>query len=697
MRTTMPKPEPFDARRSTAILVGTSTYTGGLTSFAAADNSLVRMRALLGERCGWLPERIHLFRDKNSADPVLRDIARLIHETDDAVLFYYVGHGQLIRGRQDLGLALADTSTDRSLRRSTSLRLSDVKRELEDCECRIRLLMLDCCYSGIAVGNTQGVPELAEEIHHISQAEGVFTLTACRFNEQAYYQQGDGGLTYFTKYRADIVEEGIAGPQQWLTGNAIYDALAQRFHRLRDPAIPALPRPEVSARGRAGEFPFARNRAWRPAPPAAAVEASARHAETLGLEWVEHDRFIAERLRIAATVTSPWPLLTEQSAARSSRMGVVVYQNEYLAPDQREVNAMISVAREARKGAMRQPSVIYIIDCAESMGTAGKLDAAKVAVKGALSALRDGCRFAVIAGRDAAELVYPNDGSLAVADRATRAEAAAAVEGLRAGGRREFGLWLTRAARLFLTDSGQVGQVRKALLITDGRDGRRHPAQIADAIRACVGIFSCDCRGVGTDWTVAELRAIASGLLGTVDIIADPARVAEELSQWTAQTMQYDVAEVALRLWTPQGAEVRSIRQVSPDVVDLSGLCSAVDAMTGDYPTGAWTTETRDYQVCIDVQPGEVGQEKLVGRVNMITPDGDHVLSMGEGRIRAVWTDDHLLAGRIDRQVGRYNAQTELAEAIRQGLEDRSTQQPPQPEQPSGSRWNGRHRAARRG
>lgn len=74
MRT--PSPErsgSIDPRRSTAVLAGTSTYTGGLSSFAAAGNSLRRMRKLLIENCGWQSDRIHSFLDKPSADPVLRD------------------------------------------------------------------------------------------------------------------------------------------------------------------------------------------------------------------------------------------------------------------------------------------------------------------------------------------------------------------------------------------------------------------------------------------------------------------------------------------------------------------------------------------------------------------------------------------------------------------------------------------------
>jgi hypothetical protein len=36
-------------------------------------------------------------------------------------------------------------------------------------------------------------------------------------------------------------------------------------------------------------------------------------------------------------------------------------------------------------------------------------------------------------------------------------------------------------------------------------------------------VFRCDCRGVGTDWKVEELRTISTALLGTVDIVPEPA------------------------------------------------------------------------------------------------------------------------------------------------------------------------------
>jgi hypothetical protein len=44
------------------------------------------------------------------------------------------------------------------------------------------------------------------------------------------------------------------------------------------------------------------------------------------------------------------------------------------------------------------------------------------------------------------------------------------------------------------------------------------------AIMGVTEKFQCDCRGVGVDWQVAEVRRIAQALLGSVDIIPEPDR-----------------------------------------------------------------------------------------------------------------------------------------------------------------------------
>ena len=65
------------------------------------------------------------------------------------------------------------------------------------------------------------------------------------------------------------------------------------------------------------------------------------------------------------------------------------------------------------------------------------------------------------------------------------------------------------------------------------------------AARSRVGAFTCDCRGVGTDWRVDELRAIASALLGTVDIVAGPADLAADFRAMIGAAMEKNVPDVA--------------------------------------------------------------------------------------------------------------------------------------------------------
>ncbi len=186
-------------------------------------------------------------------------------------------------------------------------------------------------------------------------------------------------------------------------------------------------------------------------------------------------------------------------------------------------------------------------------------------------------------------------------------------------------------------------------------------------LAACQGHFQCDCRGVGTDWEVAELRRIASALLGSVDIIAQPEDMVADFQATIERAMARGTADVALRLWTPQGATVSFVKQVAPTIQDLTDRAVPVDARTSDYPTGAWGNESRDYHVSVRVAAREVGDEVLAGRAE---PRGRRP-AVTQALIRAVWTDEVALSTRISREVAHYTGQAELAEVIQEGLEAR--------------------------
>ena len=48
-------------------------------------------------------------------------------------------------------------------------------------------------------------------------------------------------------------------------------------------------------------------------------------------------------------------------------------------------------------------------------------------------------------------------------------------------------------------------------------------------------------------------------------------------------------------VWFPAGSKVRFVKQAFPHVEDLTGRRVEVSARIGDYPTGAWGAESRDY------------------------------------------------------------------------------------------------------
>ncbi|HEY3957429.1 MAG TPA: VWA domain-containing protein [Streptosporangiaceae bacterium] len=344
---------------------------------------------------------------------------------------------------------------------------------------------------------------------------------------------------------------------------------------------------------------------------------------------------------------------------------VEVDQNEYLPDGGKDVNAVVTVTAPdtAIGGSNEQAAEIIMIDCSGSMA-GGKIVAARTATVAAIDVIRDGASFAVIAGAGRAQQVFPGRGRVAVADARSREDAKRAVAGLRAGGGTSIGEWLRLAAQTFQSCPAAL---RHAILLTDGQNGQSEH-KLDEAIGACEGLFTCDCRGVGADWRVAELRRISTRLLGTVDIVPEAAGLAADFAAMMANAMGKQVADVALRVWTPQHATLRFVEQVAPSVEDLTGRRTASGPQAGDYPTGAWGAgESRDYHVCVEVTPAGIGQEMLAARVSLVA--GPDVL--GQGLVRAIWTDDEELSTRMNRQIAHYTGQAELADVIQDGLEAR--------------------------
>jgi len=353
---------------------------------------------------------------------------------------------------------------------------------------------------------------------------------------------------------------------------------------------------------------------------------------------------------------------------------VDIDQNPYLPAGGRDVSAIVTVtAHETGDAPSEVPpdggsAEIVIVDCSGSMDyPPAKLAEARAATAAAVDVIRDGTSFAVIAGTSTAWPVYPADGSMAVAGERTRAEAKAALRQLRANGGTAIGQWLRLAHQVF---SSSPATLRHAILLTDGKNQHETPEELAAAIALCEGVFRCDCRGVGTDWEVGELRKISTALLGSVDIVVDPAGLAADFEELMRGAMSKHLPDVLLRVWTPQTAALKFVKQVAPAIDDLTGRRLASGAQAGDYPTGAWAPgESRDYHVAVTVNPASLGQEMLAARVSLIASSAEGQQVLGQGLVRVTWTEDEALSTRINARVAGYTGQAELATAIADGLE----------------------------
>ncbi|TCC36866.1 vWA domain-containing protein [Kribbella sindirgiensis] len=344
-----------------------------------------------------------------------------------------------------------------------------------------------------------------------------------------------------------------------------------------------------------------------------------------------------------------------------------VYQNEFLPDGGTDVHAIVTVnctgAGAAGQSGSGDAGEIIIVDTSGSMGRDG-VQAAAYAAQTALDQILDGVWFAVISGNDRAQLAFPPSAEpvMVKMDPYTRQAAKDAVSRFYADGGTAMGTWLRLASRVFATVPSLTQ--KHALLLTDGENQHETPEVLTQTIEAVTGQFQCDARGVGVAWQVDEVRRIAQALLGTVDIIPAPNQLAEEFAKIIQNAMSRGVAQADLRVWAPQGAEVLFVRQVAPTVEDLTSRRTAINPLTGSYPTGSWGDESRDYHVAIRLAAKAVGQEQLAARVQLVIGAD----TVAQGLVKALWSADEALTTRINPEVAHYTGQTELAQAIQDGL-----------------------------
>ncbi|MGH3942324.1 MAG: caspase family protein [Pseudonocardiaceae bacterium] len=248
----MNQPRFPDPTRSGALLIGTGHFPVAgpdLPAIPAVQANLTDLRQVLtSPDSGVLrPEFCRVLADPVSVDEVGSALADMAAMATDLLLVYYAGHG-LVDDRGRLHLALARTHPRNA--RWTALPVDLLREEIATSPAAVRVLVLDCCFSGRAIeamSDNQGV------ITGQLDVAGTYTLTSTTANAPSHAPVGDR----YTAFTGALLRAlGHADP---LTLDQIYAAVD------RDLAARNLPRPQRHAVNAAGDL--ALSRGPTPVPP----------------------------------------------------------------------------------------------------------------------------------------------------------------------------------------------------------------------------------------------------------------------------------------------------------------------------------------------------------------------------------------------------------------------------------------------
>jgi hypothetical protein len=342
---------------------------------------------------------------------------------------------------------------------------------------------------------------------------------------------------------------------------------------------------------------------------------------------------------------------------------VETFLNQHLPPGGVRADAVFTLAAQGSPEPARAQRVVGLIADKSGSMSGDKMDALKHALRVAVDQMDADTEAFVVAFDQKPRVVLDRTRM----DEAGRRAAHAAIQRLEAAGGTIMSAALAMARGLFQDRPGALCQ---AIILTDGQNDAGDAIYLDLALQECAGVFQADCRGVGTDWSPAQLRLIAGHLLGTVQLIASPADLAQDFRDTLAAAMAKSVADVRLRLWMPKNARLVAIKQAYPTEIDLLDKLRPVDARAVDIPLGAWGEGTQDYFATFEVIPLAVGEQMLVCRPSVVwrDPASGDATSPG-GNVTVTWSQDAGLTTRIDAQVAHYTGQAEKARAIQEGLE----------------------------
>ncbi|MEU7870495.1 caspase family protein [Dactylosporangium sp. NPDC049140] len=194
------------------------------------------------------------------ADPaaLLSALDAAAAEAEDLLLFYYAGHGLVDPAGTELRLAVHTTARSSFW---TAVPFHDVAAVLQRSAAHAKVVILDCCYSGLALQKVPYLRRLGRLSPDDLDTDGLFVLTASAADWFAASPEGKRH-TAFTGELLGVLRAGVASQDRLLTLDAVFPAVRARL------IAAGQAEPQKEDRNTAGRLALVRNAAYRKEPAA---------------------------------------------------------------------------------------------------------------------------------------------------------------------------------------------------------------------------------------------------------------------------------------------------------------------------------------------------------------------------------------------------------------------------------------------
>lgn len=216
----------FIPEETRVLLIGTSEYPSDnrFNSVKPIENNISTLAEIFKN-----PNIFNKIPDGNilpllnkTSHEILEQLEEFGQKATDTFIVYYAGHGEREEGKT-LYLTATNTKKDRLI--STGIDFNRFNKAIQFSKAIKKIIILDCCYSGLATQSSDHSPLTEEELQDI---HGTYIITSSPSNSVSYFLD-NGKYTFFTAELVNILQEGINNQNPYIEIGDIYNEIKDKL------------------------------------------------------------------------------------------------------------------------------------------------------------------------------------------------------------------------------------------------------------------------------------------------------------------------------------------------------------------------------------------------------------------------------------------------------------------------------------